>query len=364
MKEFDIEKIDRYMRRAKIDPENLKWIDPRTGSNMEIRGLYWFNKEKRYHRFPLSMENKIRESVVQLASCTSGGQLRFRTDSSRIVISATNTNSSGSATMTETAKRGFDLYTGAPGKEVFWNSALPVAGEKSYAAGVFTHKERKMRDFTLNFPLYCGVEEVLIGIDEDSELLPPRELAVKSPIVIYGTSITQGGCASRPGTSFTNRLSRKLQCEFLNFGFSGQGKNDVEIAELLTDIENPAMFIIDSEANSVSEELIMQNVPEFLDILRKKFPETPILIVTKVTYGPRYTEEIPILKHVFHKLYLERLENGDKNIFFLDGSTFWEKECWENTIDGAHPTDAGFALMAEKMEPVLRDLLKKYGHLK
>lgn len=353
------------MRRAKIDHENLKWFDPRDNKNLEIRGLYWFNKEKRYHRFPLSMENAVRESLVQLASCTSGGQMRFRTDSTRIIISVTNTGCTGYPTMAEVGRRGFDLYTGAPGKEVFWNSALPVAGEKSYAASLFTHKERKMRDFTLNFPLYCGVEEVLIGIDADSELLPPQELAVKAPVVIYGTSITQGGCASRPGSAFTNRLSRKLQCEFLNFGFSGQGKNDSEIAELLTTIEAPAMFIIDSEANSVSEELILQNVPRFLDILRARYPETPILIVTKVTYGPRYTEEIPVLKHVFRKIWLERLENGDKNIYFLDGSTFWEGgDYWENTIDGAHPTDAGFALMAEKMEPVLRDLLKKYGHLK
>lgn len=363
MKEFDIEKIDCYMRRAKIDPENLKWYDPKDGI-VEVLGLYWFNEEKRYNRFPESMESKTREQLVQLATCTAGGQIRFRTDSKRVIISATNTSAQSYATMAEAGRRGFDLYTGDPGQEVFWNTALPVSGELTYAANLFEVQEQKMRSFTINLPLYCGVEEILIGIDDETELLPPLPLPVTSPVVIYGTSITQGGCASRPGTAFTNRLSRKLQCEFLNFGFSGQGKNDLEIAELLSTIKDPALFIIDSEANSVSVEHTIKSVPQFIDILRSKHPQVPILIVTKVTYGPRYGVEIPSLKKAFHKIYLDRVAAGDKNIFFVDGSTFWEKDYWENTIDGAHPTDAGFMFMAEKLEPVLRDLLTQYGHIK
>lgn len=363
MKTVDFEKLDRYMQRRKINPEGLVWHDPAQEEVFKVEGLYWFSKEKRYHRFPVETVPSHNKNVVQLASCTAGAQLRFRTDSCRILVSVRNTNCSGSATMTETARRGFDLYTGTPGKEVFWNTALPIPGEESYVDEIFTVDTGAMREFRLNFPLYNGVEELSIGLEEGAQILPPAPLAVNAPVVIYGTSITQGGSASRPGTAFTNRLSRLLQTEFLNFGFSGNGVNDPETAELISSIEDPALYIIDSEANSISAELIQERVPRFLDILRKKHPETPLLIVTKVPYGPRYAATIPVLKEEFRKIYLERKAAGDENIFFFDGTNFWDPADTENNIDGAHPTDQGFAYMAQKLEPVIRDLLKRYGHL-
>ena len=215
----------------------------------------------------------------------------------------------------------------------------------------------------INFPLYNGVEELSVGLDEDASVLPPVPLPVKKPVVIYGTSITQGGSATRPGSAFTNQLSRRLQVEFLNFGFSGNGQNDPEAAELLAEIEDPAMIVIDSEANSVSAQLVLERVPRFLEILREKHPLVPIVIVTKVPYGPRYACEIPVFKEEFRTVYKARKKAGDKNIYFVDGTKFWApKDYTENTIDGAHPTDLGFTRMADKLEPILRRLLEKYGY--
>ena len=361
--ELDMEKLDRYMQRGKINPEGLIWYDPAAEENFKVEGLYWFPKEKRYHRFPEKLSPAHNEKVVTLARCTAGAQIRFRTDSCRIVVSAKNPDSRSGITMTDVARRGFDLYTGTPGKESFWNSVRPVQNEESYVGEVFSVTEKKMREFRLNFPLYCGVDELSIALEEGAQLLPPTALAVKRPVVIYGTSITQGGCASRPGMAFTNILSRKLQAEFLNFGFSGNGVNDPETAELLSTIEDPALFIIDSEANSISAQLVKERVPRFLDILRSRHPEIPILIVTKCPYGPRYAQEIPILKEEFREIFLERKAAGERNIFFFDGTNFWDPEDTENNVDGAHPTDRGFAFMAEKLEPVIRELLVKYGNL-
>ena len=363
MKELDIEKLDRYMQRRKIDPAGLKWYDPAAGI-FKVEGLYWFNKEKRYNRFPSQLAPGHNEKVVTLARCTAGAQIRFKTDSRRILISVRNTSSSAGVTMAETGSRGFDLYTGTPGKEIFWNTALPIPGDESYIDEIFYADEKEMREFRLNFPLYNGVQELSIALEESAQVLPPVPLAAAAPVVIYGTSITQGGCASRPGSAFTNRLSRALQMEFLNFGFSGNGVNDPETAELLSTIEAPALYIIDSEANSISAELIRQRVPRFLDILREKHPETPILIVTKVPYGYRYMNTLPSLKEEFRKIYQERKAAGDVNIYFFDGSSFWEQDDTEHNVDGAHPNDSGFALMAQKLEPVLRELLQKYGHVK
>jgi len=361
MPKLNMEEIDRYMQRQKIDPAGLRWLDPRDGI-FEVNGLYWFPSEKRYHRFPRKMSRSpIRSAVKDLAACTSGGQLRFRSDSRRIVLSVKTIGNKPAPTMAETGRSGFDLYVGKPGSEVFWDTAKPVLGKTEYVSEIFRTKKREMREFRINFPLYNGVARLSVALEEDARLLPPSPLAVKKPIVIYGTSITQGGCASRPGSSFTNRLSRALQAEFLNFGFSGHGQNDPEVAELLSEIEDPAMYIMDSEANSLSAEKVRERVPRFLDILRSRHPETPILIVTKVPYGPRYSQDIPLLKEEFRKIYRSRKRAGDKNLYFFDGTTFWAPEDHsENTVDGAHPTDLGFFRMAEKLRPVLLKLLKKY----
>ena len=316
MQKLNMEKIDRYMERRKIDPAGLRWLDPRDGM-FEVSGFYWFQAEKRYHRFPRKMSRiPIASAVKELASCTAGGQLRFRSDSRRIVLSVKTIGNIPRATMAETARSGFDLYVGKPGSEIFWDTAKPVPGKMQYVSEIFRTKTREMREFRINFPLYNGVSKLSVAIEENAELLPPSPLPVKKPIVIYGTSITQGGCASRPGSAFTNRLSRELQAEFLNFGFSGHGQNDPEIAGLLAEIEDPAMYILDSEANSISAEKVRERVPRFLEILRRDHPETPIVIVTKVPYGPRYSQEIPVLKEEFRKIYRAPEKGGrQKSVF-------------------------------------------------
>lgn len=363
MSGIDFEKLDQYMQRANINAENLRWYDPREEKILELSGLYWFQKEKRYHRFPADPVPAPDEKIMALAECTAGAQLRFRTDSSRIIISSCVTSDTPSTNMGEPGHSGFDLYMGTPGKEVFWSCTHSVPGKKENMEAIFAVETKEMREFRLNFPLYNGVESFYIAFDADAEVLPPTPLAVKSPIVIYGTSITQGGCASRPGAAFTNRLSRSLQAEFLNFGFSGNGVNDAETAQIVAQVEDPALIIMDSEANSISKELVNERVPVFLDILRSRHPETPILVMTKVTYGPRYAS-IPILKEEFKNIVLQRQQAGDKHLYFFDGSVFWEGEtAGEHTVDGAHPSDSGFDLIARKLSPVLKELLQKYGHL-
>ena len=147
--------------------------------------------------------------------------------------------------------------------------------------------------------------------------------------------------------------------EFLNYGFSGNGNNQDTVAKVIAQVKNPAMIIMDSEANSVSVAKAQERVPVFLDILRAAHPQVPIVIVTKVTYGPRYGIGTPALKKVFKDIYEKRLAAGDKNLYFIDGSEFWGEDFHENTVDGAHPTDLGFKQMADKMYPQLKKILNK-----
>lgn len=355
---MDIEKLDRYMARCAVDYTDIEFFDPRDGG-FTLEGFYWFKDHSRYHRLPWAAEKSVTPAVWTLAGCTAGGQLRFVTDSCRIIVSAKNIDVKSSPKMAETGRSGFDLYCGTPGvDEEFWNIARPHPGELEFTDEVFSVKEKKLRHFRLNFPLYNGVEELFIGLEKNSLILPPEPLKSSRPIVIYGTSITQGGCASRPGSAFTNILSRKLNMEFLNFGFSGNGQNHLAVAEILTQIKDPAMFILDSEANSISADLVNERVPQFLEIIRNAFPDIPIAVLSKIPYGKRYAVELPSLKAEFLRIVEEKQAAGDKNIFFVDGSDFFEPADYsENTVDGAHPTDRGFAQMAEKLEPVLRKLL-------
>ena len=356
---MDIEKLDRYMARTEIDCSNLEFYDPRNG-DFAVEGLHWFDSEKLYQRLPQAVEKMVTAPVWTLSCCPTGGQIRFATDSRRIVISVKNTDAKVNVTMAEIARSGCDLYCGTPGvDEEFWNTAWPVPGELLYTYEIFNVPEKQVRNFRINLPLYNGVDEVFIGLEKDSKILPPVPLKSHQPIVVYGTSITQGGCASRPGSVYTNILSRALEMEFLNFGFSGNGQNHLEVAEILAQIKNPAMFIMDSEANSVSAQLVNERVPQFLDIIRKAHPQIPVLVVSKIPYGKRYAIELPSLKAEFRAIVEQKQSAGDKNIHFVDGSNFFERSDYsENTVDGAHPTDRGFTQMAKALEPVLRNLLK------
>ena len=356
---MDIEKLDRYMARSKIDCSDLEFFDPRNG-DFAVEGLYWFDSEKLYQRLPQAAEKMVTPQVWTLSCCPTGGQIRFATDSRRIVVSVKNTDGKVNVTMAEIARSGFDLYCGTPGvDEEFWNTAWPVPGELEYTYEIFNVPEKLLRNFRINLPLYNGVEELFIGLEKNSKILPPVPLKSQQPIVVYGTSITQGGCASRPGSVYTNILSRKLGMEFLNFGFSGNGQNHPEVAEVLTEIKNPALFILDSEANSISAEKVNERVPRFLDIIRKAYPTVPILVLSKIPYGKRYALELPSLKAEFRTIVEQRQALGDKNIYFADGSKFFDSSDYsENTVDGAHPTDRGFFQMAKALEPILWQILQ------
>ena len=187
---MDIEKLDRYMARTKIDCSDIKFYDPRKGG-FSVEGLYWFDSEKCYRRFPAAAEGKVTPSVWTLSCCPTGGQIRFATDSRRIVISVKNTDAKVNVTMAEIARSGCDLYCGTPGvDEEFWNTAWPVPGELVYTYEIFNVPEKQVRNFRINLPLYNGVDEVFIGLEKDSKILPPVPLKSHQPIVVYGTSIT------------------------------------------------------------------------------------------------------------------------------------------------------------------------------
>jgi lysophospholipase L1-like esterase len=219
-----------------------------------------------------------------------------------------------------------------------------------------------MRNITLNFPLYMGVEEVLIGLDAEAEVVPPQEYSLKGPVIFYGTSITQGGCASRPGMAYTNILSRKMNVECINLGFSGNGRGEPELAAIIAQIEKPACIVLDYEANAGAEGVMERTLGNFIQILRKVHPYVPILVVSKIRFAREYynrelLDNMQCLKQ-FQWDTVEFLKNkGDNHIYFFDGSTLLGEDFDECTVDGIHPSDLGFSRMAKGLESILTKIL-------
>lgn len=352
-------KYDVNMRPNEKAEGNIRWYNPREDAPFQIAGLAWFEQERKWRRMPEHPTHKLPEAVDRLANHTTGGQIHFRTNSSVLSVRVKLTGKAGMVHMPATGQCGVDCYIGMPGEMVYVNTTKYDLNLVEYEAALFQDRDRVMENVVLYLPLYQGIEDIWIGLDDDAEILPPMPYISDKKVVIYGTSITQGGCASRPGMAYSNILSRRIPMEFINLGFSGSGKGEAEVAE----IDNPACLVLDYEANCVSTELFQETLPRFVDIYRKKHPATPILIVSRIRYG-RETRSAKLLearierKALQQQLVRERREQGDEHIFFCDGSELLGKEdFFECTVDGSHPTDLGFLRMADGLTPVLKRIL-------
>ena len=352
-------KLDRNMSIMGEPLKGIKWQAPQ--SPVVVAGFAWFKQEGIFRRLPRRPNWKINENVDSLANSTAGGQLLFRSDSKRLAIRVELSGPAGMYHMPATGQCGFDCYLGAPGRKIFSGTARFDHTKISYEHLFYEQAGRNLREITLNFPLYQGVKRVLIGTDPGSRLLPPSPFKSRKKVIFYGTSITQGGCASRPGMAYSNILSRRLNYEFINLGFSGNGRGEPELARLILEIENPACFVLDYEANCFSTELLKKTLPEFIGILRSRHPKVPLLVISRIPWqheSPTQSRKDFGARRKFEKDTVNRLRaGGDRRIYFLDGSELLGPDAHECTVDGAHPTDLGFMRMADRIEPVLRKIL-------
>ena len=206
------------------------------------------------------------------------------------------------------------------------------------------------------------MNSVKIGIEEGAALEAPQPFKIPGKIVIYGTSITQGGCVSRPGMAYSNIISRNMDVQFVNLGFSGNGRGEPALAHLINQISGTRFIILDYEANA--NETIMNTLGLFVEILRQEHPLTPILIMSKIRYagarsGSSAYQLLMQNRDFQENLVEERKEKGDMNIYFLDGSTVLGEDYYECTVDGSHPNDLGSYRIANALIPKIADILKK-----
>ncbi len=348
----------------------IQWYELST-PGFQVDGFYWFKDEALLRRLRTDLPPAINGNVADLAQCTAGGQLRFQSDTTEVWVDYELGHPPSMSHMAFTGSSGFDLYAGITGEERFVTVGRPSLNQTQNKDRLFPFSDpvpSKMRSFIINFPLYNSIKNIRIGLSENARIIPPEPYENSRPIAVYGTSITQGGCASRPGSMTTNILSRRLRRPFLNFGFSGNGGGEVAVATHLAQIENPALYIFDCEANADVD--TTKNVAKCIAEIRKTHPETPILWVSGVQYsfesydtpreagGPlrnKYWEAIASEQEEWVRA--ER-EKGDHNIYYLDGGKIWDQRYSdEMTVDGCHPTDYGFFLIAEAWEKAIQEIL-------
>ena len=329
-------------------------------------------KESPYDRLPISYKEKVREPVWDLSKASAGITVRFHSNSTSINLKWTVLNDLDMPHMAATGIKGIDLYTkynnkwryvttaGAlVGLKTYQNKSIPADSINEYE--LIKNMTPEFREYKLFLPLYDGVTKLEVGIDSTASIEKASPSPVK-PIVFYGTSITQGGCASRPGMAHTNIISRKLDVDCINYGFSGNGRMETPIVELISEID--ARFYVIECLQNMDSEQVSERVRPLVDMIRTKHPLTPIVLVENMMYTTafldqtietRLIQENAALKNEYDKI----IKSGTPNIFYIkDNKDFLLDN--EGTVDGVHLTDLGFLRYAD----YLMENFKKFKLIK
>lgn len=357
---MDISKLDKNLAvAAQVTEPDLEWFNV-LEAPFVVDGIYYNNDEERFLRMPREVAKTVNEGVYSLCKCTAGGSVRFKTDSSFIAISAVEPENVSSPHLTHIMKFGFDMYKDGTFFRAF---PPPVDCPHEYASGRETFEkygeyDGNIHDYLINFPLYNGLKELYIGVKKGSKLLQPDQFANQKPIVFYGSSITQGACASRPGNCYTNMLCRKLNLKQINLGFSGNCKGEPEMADYIASLDMSA-FVLDFDHNiTFAEQLEKVHLP-FYKRIREAHPNLPIVIISAPDVDLHPKQFLP-KRDVVIKTYEYALANGDKNVYFVDGQQMCAGDGWADCfVDATHPNDLGFYRMYQATLPVLEKIYNK-----
>ena len=319
----------------------------------------------RYARLPAAYSDVSRPPLWSLGQNSTGLYVRFRTDSPTLWLKWKSANSFVMNHMTATGSRGLDLYVLNEGKWRFVAAGRPDTKAATTERKVLSNMTTEMREYMVYLSLYDGVAELQIGTEEGHPVMKESVPSPRSerPVVMYGTSITQGGCVSRPGMLYTSIMSRELDMEFINLGFSGNAFFDLEIARLMAGVEHPAAYVIAATENA-SVQQFEERGEAFFRILRDAHPDVPVIYVQAVRYAYDILnqEDADIMEakmEACRKLYDSLKKAGEKNIYFTDPAATKPFADAESSVDGCHLTDLGAMRFAEVFLPVLKKALRK-----
>ena len=322
------------------DVMSIVWYDF-NGKNFDIYGV-----NNNFHRLPEDLAESVSEGVAVNARCPAGGRIRFATNSENIHIKAVMKNTRGI---------GFDLFRFENCSEIF----VAVLKKQEYyicdgnfEADVCASKDKEIHSYTLNFPYFGEVEDFKLGIDEGAILKKGKKYKNEKPVAFYGSSITHGAWATRPGSAYVPMISQKYNLNYLNFGFSGSAKGEMSLIEYIAKLDISA-FVSDYDHNAYDIELLKATHLNMYKTVRKYKPDIPYIIITRPDYwtAPENNDK---RNKIMYATYEYAKESGDDKVYFIDGKTLFGGEYYRNcTKDSCHPNDLGAYRMAQKIGPVV-----------
>jgi len=325
----------------------------------DIGGITHPNKNNgEYYRLDATKKEIYSQQNSFLAHCTSGAQVRFVTDAPEITVRIWLRNAiTGMNHFTNRGVYGIDAYVGTGNNRYYVGEKMKTFADSStYNEGVLNFGSGT-KEVLINLPLYGGVSKLTIGFPKNSAVAKPLPRTHK-PIAFYGSSITQGGCVSRPGNMYSHILCRALDADCMNMGFSGSAMGEQPVAEYIANRELSA-FVMDYDYNSPSAESLAQTHKPFFEIIRKAKPTLPVIFVTH-PYFWQATEGDIERKNIVRATYDHAKAKGDKNVYFVDSESFFPSEMRDlYAVDYTHPNDLGQYFMAKAIFPVLKTAIEK-----
>ena len=377
---FDVERMDSVTTTFSADVVKVNAIEKKYAPKSE-GGFTYVNIEVpqmvisgfpfaetniiKYYRMDASLYNQYPtgsgDCVQKLAQHSAGARVRFKTNATTIWVNVTLKNPARMNHMPDTGSCGCDVYVGSGANPIWVDNVRPGTSGMTYNKEITL--PAGIKEVMIVLPLYSGISSMSIGMLPTDAISSPDPYVVEDPVVYYGSSITQGACASRPGMSYADITTRMLGANLVNLGFSSSAKGEQIVADTIKRIKMSA-FVYDYDHNGDVANLRATHY-NFYKTIRDAQPDVPIIMISRFSWGysgsdSSLTERRNIIKATYDKA----VAAGDKNLYFIDGADVYPAEYRDYClVDGTHPNDLGMYFVANAIYPVLKEALTKAGHL-
>ncbi len=352
-----IDEIDPNFRVPEAVPADTRFLDPQA-EPFSIWGL----AEKQngvYCRLPVNFLPQCNAGVQELAYHLAGACVRFSTDASHLTVLWALRGTGNTPHFAASGQSGMQLFEETDTGARSVHNLLPAMND---GQGCMEKQSARialpggMCSYALYLPLYNGLRQLLLGFPPEAEVRAGRTPRITEPMVFYGSSITQGGCASKAGSCYPAILARRLDAAQINLGFSGSGRGEANMAEYISKLDM-SVFVMDYDHNAPDAAHLEATHEPFFNIIRETQPDLPIVLVSRPDFDVN-PEESRVRRGIIKRTYDNARARGDINVRFVDGETlFGTTDRDMCTVDGVHPTDLGFLRMADALEPVLGSML-------
>lgn len=341
--------------------EAIAWFN---ASDLDVEGVAFEDRENEFDRLPLRAKASVRPPVWDLSQFTSGVIIRFQTDSPRIHVQYELANPRlAMPHVPATAVSGVDLYAENDQGKMQWAAVIKPGNtviNQKLLGNIKPKADGSQRRYDLYLPLFNRPINLKIGVDPDSQFgsAPTR---TEKPIVIYGTSIMHGACASRSGMTISSILGRRLDTPIINLGFSGNGRMEAEVGKFLIELD-PSVFVIDCLPN-LNPQRVTERCEPLVRQIRDAHPETPILLVEDRVFTNAWLRAGAESFHqnnreALKSAYERLVADGIQNLHYLPANDLLGND-HEAATDGSHPSDLGMMRYADAYEPELRKIIGK-----